>query len=143
MNLQRIIYLSEAEYETLVSDGTITKDNRTIVYSENDLYITPSTDAVQFYPTADFPAIGEEGKLYYDTDLSKLYVWSNTDGYTELFVPVYTSASEITSWSAGATTQLAVDSSAPTLNVTAGTLPSLQYTNKNVVSNLTTQLRGE
>lgn len=41
MNLQRIIYLSDAEYQTLITNGSITKNNRTITYDDNDLYITP------------------------------------------------------------------------------------------------------
>ena len=43
-NLQKIVYLSQAEYETLVTNGTITKDGVTITYSQDDLYITPEPE---------------------------------------------------------------------------------------------------
>ena len=39
--LGKVVYLSEAEYNTLVTNGTITKNNVTVTYSQNDLYITP------------------------------------------------------------------------------------------------------
>lgn len=39
--LRKVVYLSEAEYNTLVTNGTITKNNITVNYSDNDLYITP------------------------------------------------------------------------------------------------------
>ena len=42
-NLQKIIYLSAAEYQTLLDEGSITKNGRTITYNDNDLYITPDT----------------------------------------------------------------------------------------------------
>ena len=43
-NLQKIVYLSQAEYETLVTNGTITKGGVTITYSQDDLYITPEPE---------------------------------------------------------------------------------------------------
>ena len=39
--LNRVIYLSEAEYQTIVTNGSITKNDVTITYDANDLYITP------------------------------------------------------------------------------------------------------
>lgn len=42
-NLQKIVYLSAADYAALIKDGSITKNGRTIIYSDNDLYITPDS----------------------------------------------------------------------------------------------------
>ena len=143
MNLQRIVYLSETEYQSLVSNGSITKGGRTLTYDQNDLYITPSNDQIQFLPTESFPQIGDENTFYFDTTLSKLYIWKNSSGYIEQNVPIYTSVSQITNWESNTPTSLAVDANSPSLIVTAGTAASLTYTNTNVVSNLTTQARGE
>lgn len=70
-NLQRIIYLSATEYATLIEDGSITKNGRTIVYNDNDLYITPETGVLSHKLT--FGANGE-------------YVF---DGSEDVTVPVY------------------------------------------------------
>ena len=49
-NLQSIVYLSEDEYNTLITNQTITKNGRTLTYNENSLYITPETGQ-DFYET--------------------------------------------------------------------------------------------
>lgn len=41
MNLKNIIYLSNTDYDTLVSDHTVTINGETITYSDDDVYITP------------------------------------------------------------------------------------------------------
>ncbi len=40
-NLKNIIYLSNEDYETLVSTGTVTIDGETLTYDENNVYVTP------------------------------------------------------------------------------------------------------
>lgn len=40
-NLKNVIYLSNEDYETLVSTGTVTIDGETLTYDENNVYITP------------------------------------------------------------------------------------------------------
>ena len=40
-NLKNVIYLSNEDYETLVSTGTVTIDGTTLTYDENNVYITP------------------------------------------------------------------------------------------------------
>ena len=40
-NLKNVVYLSNEDYETLISTGTVTIDGVTITYDENDVYITP------------------------------------------------------------------------------------------------------
>ena len=40
-DLSKIVYLSEAQYNTLKTNGTITVGGTTITYSADDLYLTP------------------------------------------------------------------------------------------------------
>ena len=40
-NLKDVIYLSNTDFETLVSNGTVTINGTTLTYDENSLYITP------------------------------------------------------------------------------------------------------
>lgn len=42
--LGKIVYLSEEDYSTLIANGSITKNNITINYNENDLYVTSDTN---------------------------------------------------------------------------------------------------
>ena len=44
-NLKNVIYLTNEDYETLVTTGTVTIDGETLTYDENNLYITPNTVA--------------------------------------------------------------------------------------------------
>ena len=39
---RKIVYLTEAQHETLVTNGTITVGNVTVTYNPNDIYVTPS-----------------------------------------------------------------------------------------------------
>ena len=51
--LQGIVYLTPEQYETLVNEGVITVNGKTIAYNKNTLYITknnnPSTSVEGFY----------------------------------------------------------------------------------------------
>ena len=47
--LEKVVYLTEAQLATLVSNGTITSNNNTVNFSTNDLYITPDS-----HSTTDF-----------------------------------------------------------------------------------------
>ena len=40
-NLKEVIYLSNEDYATLVSAGTVTIDGETLIYDENNIYVTP------------------------------------------------------------------------------------------------------
>ena len=42
-NLKDVIYLSNEDYETLVSTGTVTISGTTLTYDANTVYITPET----------------------------------------------------------------------------------------------------
>lgn len=44
-NLKRVIYLSNADYNTLISTGEVTVGGTTITYSDEDLYLTPESVA--------------------------------------------------------------------------------------------------
>lgn len=46
-NLKNVIYLSNEDYETLVSTGTVTISGTTLTYDENNVYITPEKLASQ------------------------------------------------------------------------------------------------
>ena len=46
-NLGKIVYLSEAQLQTLFTNGSVTSGNTTITYSENDLYVTPASPAAE------------------------------------------------------------------------------------------------
>ena len=41
-NLGKVVYLTDAQYQTLVANGTITVGQTTVTYSDNDLYVTPA-----------------------------------------------------------------------------------------------------
>ena len=41
-NLGKVVYLTDAQYQTLVTNGSITVGGVTVTYSENDLYVTPA-----------------------------------------------------------------------------------------------------
>ena len=76
-NLQHIVYLTEAEYLVLSTVGTLTKNGRTITFSDNDLYITPETGS------------GTPGVLSHSLTFgaNAEYVF---DGSKDVVVPVYT-----------------------------------------------------
>lgn len=40
-NLKNVIYLSNEDYETLVSTGTVIIEGETLIYDENNVYVTP------------------------------------------------------------------------------------------------------
>lgn len=44
-NLKDVIYLSNADYNTLISTGTVTINGTTLTYDENNIYMTPEEEA--------------------------------------------------------------------------------------------------
>lgn len=42
-NLNKIVYLTEAQLATLIHDGSITVGGQTVTYNANDIYMTPGT----------------------------------------------------------------------------------------------------
>lgn len=47
MSLQKIVYLTETQAQTLFTNGTITVDGVTVTYSADDLYVTPASPAAE------------------------------------------------------------------------------------------------
>lgn len=47
MSLQKIVYMTEAQAQTLFTNGTITVDDVTVTYSADDLYVTPASPAAE------------------------------------------------------------------------------------------------
>lgn len=44
-NSQQIVYLSQAQYDELVTNESITVDGVTVEYNENDIYVTPQIES--------------------------------------------------------------------------------------------------
>lgn len=61
-DLGKVVYLSEAQKETLFTQGSITVGGTTITYSDNDLYVTPS--AIDTAPTASSDNLVTSGGVY-------------------------------------------------------------------------------
>ncbi len=75
-NLNRIIYLSEAQKEELFEEGSITVDEQTIVYNDNDLYLTDVNSYV---------ASRLEHSLTFGSN--QIFIF---DGSEDVVVPTYT-----------------------------------------------------
>ena len=45
-NSKQIVYLSQAQYAELITNGTITVNGVTVTYDENDIYVTPQAEPV-------------------------------------------------------------------------------------------------
>lgn len=43
---KNIVYLSQAQYQELITNQTITVDGVTVTYDENDIYVTPQAEPV-------------------------------------------------------------------------------------------------
>lgn len=43
---KNIVYLSQAQYQELITNGTITVNDVTVTYNENDIYVTPQAEPV-------------------------------------------------------------------------------------------------
>ena len=61
-DLGKVVYLSEAQKETLFTQGSITVGGTTITYSDNDLYVTPS--AIDLAPVAQSSNLVTSGGVY-------------------------------------------------------------------------------
>lgn len=61
-NLDKVVYLSEAQKETLFTNGSITVNGQTIEYSDDDLYVTPS--AIDTAPAQGSSNLITSGAVY-------------------------------------------------------------------------------
>lgn len=84
-NLQHIVYLTEAEYLVLSTVGTLTKNGRTITFSDNDLYITPETgeSGGSGGGSSETPGVLSHSLIF---GANGAYVF---DGSQDVIVPVY------------------------------------------------------
>ena len=136
-NLKRIVYMENSDLTELIAKGSITKNGRTITYSDNDLYITPDEDKLQIFSSfLDFPQIGEEDKIYFAREEGYSYSYTNNEGYFRLDAPIYTTLSYVAGWENGEMTVLSVELGEPILNVKNGTLPNLTIKTKDVVTDI-------
>lgn len=88
-DLQKIVYLSAAQYATLVQNGTITVGDVTVNYSQNDLYIVPEQE---------IPNGGNTGEVLTKASNNDLdTVWANPLNYAENTYNIsYLSSAEVT-----------------------------------------------
>lgn len=52
-NLNNVVYLSDAQYTTLINNGSITVGDKTVTYNANDLYVTPTAGVLPVAPTTN------------------------------------------------------------------------------------------
>ena len=43
---KNIVYLSKAQYQELITNGSITVNNQTVTYNDNDIYVTPQDEPI-------------------------------------------------------------------------------------------------
>ena len=101
--------------------------------------VLPESDVLTYASRSVFPSPGVANKLYIDLQTSTIYCYDDLSGYTKLSNWQYNvtraSASKITNWAVGAPTQMAEVGGI--LQVSTGILPSLNYYNLDVVTNVT------
>lgn len=96
-NLNRIIYLTEAQASDLFANDTITVNGKTINYDDNDIYITPASVTLSVIDDADdlkaIEAISENSGLLKKTGTN---TWAlDTNSYLTTFTAVPSSNSGI------------------------------------------------
>lgn len=88
----------------------------------------------------DRPSPGSPDKLYIDTSTNIIYHYDNASGYTQLsnfsLSVSQTAATQISGWSTGILTQATIEDNI--LKITNGSLPSLNYTNVQVLNGVST-----
>ena len=85
--LEKVIYISNEDYETLVSAGTVTIGGKILTYDENIVYITPEKAAT----TAEDGLMSAEDKAKLDAIESGAEVnvqsdWNITDSNSDAFI---------------------------------------------------------
>ena len=101
--------------------------------------ILPEDEVLTYEQKQLFPSPGIENKLYIDLSTNTIYCYKDLGGYTQLSNWTYqiqkSTVSRITNWNVGAITE--VRSQEGILQITDGILPTLDYYNTEVVSNVT------
>lgn len=79
MALKKVVYLSSEDYNTLITDGSVTIDGTTITYSTDDIYLTPDNTAEKF---AELQATVDELSTESSNKISKSSTpWLHISGY--------------------------------------------------------------
>lgn len=128
------------------NDGTKTLGSMDINSSTGEIEATfIDIDVIQYYSSNNsFPAIGSSKQLYVNTTDNTLWRWADNDGYYQVGgtdTTLYTKTGNIGAvfnWSAGTMTSLSVASNAPTLTITNGTAPALDYSDVPVITDVST-----
>ena len=98
----------------------------------------PESEVLTYANRTLFPSPSEPNKLYIDLSTNTIYCYTFSGGYTQLSNWTYstqkTTVSYITSWNVGSTTDLKAQEGI--LKATNGILPTLNYYNKEVVSDI-------
>ena len=101
--------------------------------------ILPESDVLTYAQRSLFPSPGVTNKLYIDLETTTIYCYDDLSGYTKLSNWHYSiqraSASKIVNWAVGAPTSL--NETGGILAVTTGIIPTLNYYNLDVVTNVT------
>lgn len=87
-SLRQVVYLSKADYTTLLTNGTITKNGKTVIYNENNLYVTPEEDKVLTGTSSEWQEnstlIPLLGQLIFYTDLNSIKIGDGTSTLANL-----------------------------------------------------------
>ena len=78
-NLEKVVYLTEAQKETLFTNGTLTANGNTINYNDNDLYITPEEDQIVY----ENKAAASGGTAVSLVTTGEKYNWNNKGTYSK------------------------------------------------------------
>lgn len=101
--------------------------------------LLPESQVETYLNRSLFPIIGSENKLYVDITNNIIYCYTDASGYTQLsnfgFTVTKDTVSQIVNWTAGQLTSFAPSNG--TLEIYTGSLPTLNYTNFQAVTNIT------
>lgn len=89
-NLEKVVYLTEAQKETLFTNGILTANGNTITYNDNDLYITPEENKIVYENKAAVSG-GTDASL---VTTGEKYIWNS-----KASKPTKKTISLATSWS--------------------------------------------
>ena len=91
---KNIVYLSKAQYQTLITNNTITVDGVTVTYNKDDIYVTPQDEPVTDVRinnvsiaadgVANIPVASSDG-LGVVKSLNNYGVYVNSGGYMQIY----------------------------------------------------------
>lgn len=95
-NAKQITYLSQAQYDQLVANRTITVGGVTVTYNEDDLYVTPQADPTVVTENISGPEVtinAADNHCYVCGTLSSLTLTAPASG---MFDVTFTSGTSVT-----------------------------------------------